>query len=302
MEFGNIAATALAEIDFQLPADGPLTAISLAEASAKATPAYYVGCGKWGRPEWKGLIYPAKTKAADFLDEYLKLFNSIELNASFYKAPDEATVSNWKLKAEQYGLSDFRFVPKFPKGISHFKKLKNAEESTERFLAQVQGLGKFLGPCFLQLSDQFAPKDFDVLEQYLDSLPKDLQVFVELRNKDWFNDAGIRSRVFDMFRAHHVGTVITDTSGRRDLLHMELSVPEAFIRFEGNGKAQLESDAKRIHDWVVRIKSWVEHGLTKVYFFVHQIDEADTPALARIAIEELNKQLSAGLKPLNIIS
>jgi uncharacterized protein YecE (DUF72 family) len=302
MEFGNLPKAALAQIDFQLPADGSMTAISLAEQSKTLSPAYYVGCAKWGRPEWKGLIYPAKTKAADFLDEYLKQFNSIELNASFYRVPEEAAISSWKSKAEAYGPADFVFVPKFPKGISHFKKLRNSEESTVSFVTRVQGLGKYLGPCFLQLSDQFGPKDFDVLEQYLDLLPKDLQVFVELRNKDWFNDAGMQTKVFEMFRSHQVGTVITDTSGRRDLLHMELSTPEAFIRFEGNGKEQLESDSKRIHDWVARIKSWVENGLTRVYFFVHQVDEADTPALAAIAIEELNKQLDAGLKPVVFIS
>jgi uncharacterized protein YecE (DUF72 family) len=303
MEFGNLTTAALAQIDFQLPADGPFTAITLAEQSGKpSSSAYYVGCAKWGRPEWKGLIYPPKTKAADFLDEYLKQFNSVELNASFYRVPDETAVSSWKLKAEKVGPSDFRFVPKFPKDISHFKKLKNAEESTEKFLTRVQALGKYLGPCFLQLSDQFGPKDFDVLERYLDSLPSDVQVFVELRNKDWFNDAETRSKVVEMFRAHRVGTVITDTSGRRDLLHMELSIPEAFIRFEGNGKEQFEADAKRIADWVARIKTWVDRGLTKVYFFAHQIDETDTPALASIAIEELNKQLNADLKSVRFIS
>jgi len=302
MEFGKVATSDLGRIDHHLPGDAPSTATVLAKAASAGPVSYYVGCAKWGREEWKGLIYPEDTKVADFLDAYAKLFNAIELNASFYKVPTDSSVSGWRKKVEMNAINGFTFVPKFPKSISHFKKLKNAEEMTERFIRSVEGLGEHLGPCFLQLSDAFAPKDFDVLKAYLEYLPAHLDVYVELRNASWFSDMTAREQVYSLFSSRNIGWVITDTSGRRDLLHMELTRPEAFIRFEGNGKAMLAADEKRIADWVRRIKAWNKQGLQKVYFFLHQADEADTPALASITIERMNNELQAGLIPIQFVS
>jgi uncharacterized protein YecE (DUF72 family) len=302
MDFGKVTTADLKLVDHQLPPDATSTSDMLLRSSHSDHTSYFVGCAKWGRDEWKGLIYPTETKAADFLDEYAKQFNAIELNASFYKVPTEASVESWRSKVEANALNGFSFVPKFPKSISHFKKLQHAEEITDRFVHAISGLGTHLGPCFLQLSDAFAPKDYAVLESYLRTLPSELRVFVELRNSGWFSDTAVRAAVVGLFRSLNVGWVITDTSGRRDLLHMELTTPEAFIRFEGNGKEMMLSDAKRIEDWVTRIKTWVDQGLKVVYFFLHQLDEADTPKLASITIDELNKQLKAGLQPVRFIS
>jgi len=302
MEFGKITTADLKLVDHQLPADAASTTTLLLQSSKASETRYFVGCAKWGRDEWKGLIYPAKTKAANFLDEYAKQFNSIELNASFYKVPTEASVETWRQKVEANAVDGFTFVPKFPKSISHFKKLQHAEEITDRFINTISALGTHLGPCFLQLSDAFAPKDFGILENYLRSLPADLRVFVELRNSGWFTDMKIRAEVVKLFTSLNVGWVITDTSGRRDLLHMELTTAEAFIRFEGNGKEMIASDTKRIEQWVKRIESWVEQGLNSVYFFLHQVDEADTPRLASIAVEELNRRLGAALQQIRFIS
>lgn len=302
MKIGNLAVADIMLIDHTLPADTASTAVTLRKSPPGGKTAYFVGCAKWGRDEWKGLIYPGETKTADFLDEYAKQFNAIELNASFYKVPTEASIKSWKQKVDANAATKFIFVPKFPNSISHFKKLQNAEETTSRFLQAVSGLGDHLGPCFLQMSDAFAPKEFKVLEDYLRSLPSDIRIFVELRNSGWFSDADISARVVRLFSELNVGWVITDTSGRRDLLHMELTTPEAFIRFEGNGKALFDHDAERIREWVTRIKSWTEQGLETVYFFLHQVDEADTPMLASIAVDEFNKQLPAGLAPVHFIS
>jgi uncharacterized protein YecE (DUF72 family) len=302
MEFGKVTAEDLEFVNFSLPADGTFTRATLSGITGAEKARFYVGCGKWGRDEWKGLIYPEDTKPANFLDEYAKQFNSIELNASFYNIPTVKAVESWKTKVTENASPGFKFVPKFPKSITHFKKLKGAEEPTELFVKNLAGLGDYLGPCFLQLSDTFAPKDFGVLEAYLKSLPKEIQVFVELRNRAWFAELDIRKRLFELLAELKMGAVLTDTNGRRDLLHMELTVTEAFIRFEGNGSKMLSLDEKRIQEWAVRLKSWLENGLTTVYFFLHQEDEADTPALADVTVKTFNRELGAGLPSLTFIS
>jgi uncharacterized protein YecE (DUF72 family) len=292
MDFGLLSPDEFPLVDFTLPEDGLLTKKVLQDARP-ANPEVYIGCAKWGRKEWLGMIYPEKTKEANFLDEYVKHFNSIELNATFYKIPDKNTIIRWRGKAENF-RKDFKFCPKFSNPISHIKRLKNAEEQTTAFLESIYEFGKYLGPSFLQLSDNFGPKNMDVLKDYLEALPKDLDVFVEVRHKDWFADQSARKGLFDMLYNLERGAIITDASGRRDCVHMELTTPHAFIRFVGNGLHP--TDFKRIDDWIERIDKWVNAGLKSIYFFLHQHDEKDTPVLAAYTIKKFNEKLGLSLE------
>lgn len=301
MEFGRVTADEVLSIDFTLPPDGRQTKLTLNHPSKKATTDFYVGCAKWGRKEWKELIYPKKTKEADFLGEYVKHFNSIELNAIFYSIPKEEQIVKWKETVDANVKGDFIFCPKFSRSITHIKRLKDADFLTDEYIKAISAFGKYLGPCFLQVSDNFGPNQIDILEQYLAKLPKDLKVFVEVRHKDWFiGDA--KTKLFSLLAKLGKGAAITDASGRRDCLHMELPIPEAFVRFVGNGGQLLPSDKARVDEWVVRLKHWLDLGLEKVYFFLHQHDEADTPLIADYTIEQFNLHLGSNLSRINFIT
>src|ERR1700755_1986684 len=99
MEFGRVSPQELPLVDFTLPEDPALTKAVLAAAKGSGPLKVYVGCAKWGRKEWVGKIYPPKTKDANFLDEYVKHFDSIELNATFYNVYPPETIAKWKEKA-----------------------------------------------------------------------------------------------------------------------------------------------------------------------------------------------------------
>jgi len=293
MDFGHLAENQLETVHFQLPEDSELTKQVLHYSKRVEVPQVYLGCAKWGRKEWKGMLYPEKTPEAAFLDEYVKHFNSIELNAVFYGMPKKEQVRNWADKAAASG-SEFKFCLKFTRSITHLKRLKNAEEETSAYLDAITGFGPYLGPCFLQLSDNFGPKNFEILKDYLEKLPRDLKVFVEVRHKDWFEDAEARKELFAMLHELEKGAVITDAAGRRDCVHMELPTPEAFIRFVGNGLHP--TDYSRIDEWSSRIRKWMENGLQSLYFFLHQHDEKNTPLLAAYTIEKLNQISGISLK------
>jgi uncharacterized protein YecE (DUF72 family) len=284
MEFGKVLPAEIKNIDFSLPPDRPETKLILKNNPlAKSKKAkVYIGCAKWGRKEWVGKIYPKGTKDKDFLEHYAKKFNCIEFNAMFYRIFPESTIEGWVNKVNK----DFLFCPKFTKDITHIKRLKNAEKITDAYLNAINTFGKNLGPCFLQLSDNYGPKEFDNLKAYLKSLPKDLEVFIEVRHKEWYAPDNAK-RLFEMLAETNFGTVITDASGRRDCVHMALTTPKAFIRFVGNGLHP--TDYTRIDDWVKRIKSWMNKGIHEVYFFMHQHDELHSPALCVYTIRELNK-------------
>ncbi|TKB95235.1 DUF72 domain-containing protein [Pedobacter cryophilus] len=297
MEFGKVEPQTLNEINFKLPPDTAITQSVLKAADKKPLKAY-VGCAKWGRKEWVGKIYPKGTKDANFLDEYAKHFNSIEMNATFYKIYDAKTIAKWKEKAAASN-KDFKFCPKISQPISHIKRLKDAEELTTEFYKGIMAFEEYLGPVFLQLSDNFGPKNLDLLKNYLEHLPQDVPFFVEVRHKDWFEPAN-SELLFNLLNKLNIGAVITDASGRRDCVHMSLPTPHAFIRFVGNNLHP--TDYQRVDDWVERLALWKEQGLQSFYFFMHQHEEKDSPELCKYVIEKLNTRLKLNIKAPHFIN
>ncbi|HYM20090.1 MAG TPA: DUF72 domain-containing protein, partial [Candidatus Kapabacteria bacterium] len=95
------------------------------------------------------------------------------------------------------------------------------------------------------------------------------------------------NRLFELLNSTNKGWVITDTSGRRDCLHMQNPVPRAFIRFVGNNMHK--TDAQRVNDWAKRTKQWLTDGMHSVYFFIHQHDELYAPPLSQYAIKKFNE-------------
>jgi uncharacterized protein YecE (DUF72 family) len=283
MDFGRVTPAELERVDFKLPADPKETTKVLKASKSKKPPLFYFGCAKWGRKDWVGKLYPPKTKEADFLNWYAKYFNCIELNATFYKLPDERTMKIWKEKAGK----GFMFSPKFTATISQSRRLVNAERETDEFLKGVHALGDSLGPCFLQMHPTFGPKSLDAVKNYLAYLPTDLEMFFEVRHPDWFVGDNFKA-LSKVLEDAGKGFVITDTAGRRDVCHMRLTTPTAFIRFVGNSLHK--SDYQRIDDWVERIDKWVKDGLTHLYFFMHQHDELHSPELIKYTIQRINER------------
>src|SRR5215216_1940053 len=116
MEFGRVPENELNRVDFSLPKEPPANKKVLPGKSV-AKPLVYLGCAKWGKKEWVGKIYPPGTKEKDFLEHYVKHYNSIELNATHYKVYGPAAISKWAAKAERV---KFKFAPKMAKSITHF--------------------------------------------------------------------------------------------------------------------------------------------------------------------------------------
>jgi len=278
MKFGSTETPEL--IDFTLPEDHRDTASILKKG--KGLMQVYVGCAKWNRQDLKK-FYPRGTK--DELAYYSTQFNSIELNATFYGNFSEEQIEKWRDKVPD----DFKFFPKVHQRISHLKRLNEVEEFVEYYTAGIRAFKEKMGMVFLQLHDNFKPKNMDRLEKFCAFWPTDIPISIELRNTEWFNDEEIANQVYQLFEQHKITNIITDTAGRRDLLHMRLTTPTAFVRYVG---ANHESDWTRMDDWLERIKLWADAGLENLYFFVHQNLEKESPLLAASFIEKLNEQFN----------
>jgi len=282
MEFGRIAAQELDNINFSLPVE-PAFNKAVLNGKQVSNPKVYLGCAKWGRTEWVGKIYPPKTKEKDFLQQYVRHYNSIELNATHYKVYDEVAIKKWVAKAPP---TDFMFCPKMYKGVTHFGSLKGKNFITDEFLKGVLAFGKYLGPIFIQVSETFSPNRKQELFDYLKSLPTDLQFFVEVRHPDWFLKEDIRNELMATLLKMNIGIVITDTAGRRDCAHMHLTIPKVFIRYVGNSLHA--SDYTRCDAWIERMKYWLDNGVQELYFFMHMHDEATSPELTVYLVDKLN--------------
>jgi len=306
MEFGKVSK--VEEVDFSLPPDDRITDEFFRNLTVRADEPIklYVGCTQWGNKEWLGKIYPKGTKDKDFLAHYVKQFNSIELNALFYNLQPKSVIERWASLAGE----EFRFCPKFLNIISHTNQLQHAERETDLFIDHMHSFGSRLGYSFLQLSDSFGPDRAAVLQNYVRRLPRDFHTCVELRQQSWFapNNAASalaitgKSEVlssaadtWQLFRDLGIGTVITDSSGRRDCVHMKLTAPVAFIRFVANNMHP--TDFTRIDAWAERLRSWTRKGLREIYFIVHSHHELHAPELVHYAITQFNEKCGTSLRP-----
>lgn len=284
MEFGKVHNPGA--IDFTLPPDDPGTAGVLGAAKKGSAFEVYVGCAKWNRTDLPG-FYPKGIK--DTLSYYARQFNCIELNATFYKMPDWKQVETWKNKTPE----GFKFFPKLTNSISHYKRLIGVQTEVETFCNAISNFEDRLGMAFLQLHDNFTPGDFSRLETTLSHFPVPIPLAVEVRNEQWFANKQANKQFTTLLERHSFSNIIVDTAGRRDMLHMRLTSPVAFVRFVG---ANHPSDKIRLNDWVARIKKWRAEGLQTVYFFVHQHVELDSPLLAAHFIRSVNETFGLSLK------
>lgn len=282
MKFGQVEDPS--QIDFTLPKDHSKTKEILAQ-NKKGLENISIGCAKWNKTDLKG-FYPKGTK--DELTYYATQFNSIELNATFYGMPSSEQVLTWKEKTP----ADFKFFPKITNTVSHFRRLLNIDDVVTQFATAVLNFDEKLGMVFLQLHDNFKPKDYERLEQFVNKWPKEVPLAIELRNTEWFTDEEIFNKTCELFEQNNITNIIVDTAGRRDMLHMRLTTPNAFIRYVG---ANHESDYARLEDWLKHLTKWKKEGLQNLYFFVHQNIEKASPLLSAYFIENLNKEWKTDL-------
>ncbi|MCR8561956.1 DUF72 domain-containing protein [Mucilaginibacter sp. BJC16-A38] len=291
MEFGHVH-DAIADIDFSLPPDTARTKRTLTAASPNDELQVFIGASKWGEKSWIGKIYPKKTPDNALLPFYSQNFNTVEFGPTFYNIYTADELTRWVQQVND--SPDFKFCPKFPQNITHIRRLSNAEEQTAKFYQSLVGFRNHLGPLLLQLGENFSPKSYPNLKAYLEALPSSIKVSVEVRHKDWFAIESNRNDLFQLLQNLNIGTVISDTSGRRDVVHMELTTSEAVIRFVGNDLAS--SDYTRMDEWVERLKDWKAMGLKAVWFFMHQNNERFVPEACDYLIKKLNDKLGTAIE------
>jgi uncharacterized protein YecE (DUF72 family) len=160
-----------------------------------------LGTQGWNYDAWIGPFYPAGTRVGEFLSVYSRAFDTVEVDSTFYATPAPKTVSGWVARTP----ADFIFSLKMPQEITHERKLRDADDALDEFLARARELGTKLGPILIQFGAEFAPSELPALAQFLPKLPRDIRFAVEFRHKGWIHDG-----IIALLAEHHVALALTD--------------------------------------------------------------------------------------------
>jgi uncharacterized protein YecE (DUF72 family) len=156
-----------------------------------------IGCSGWSYQDWIGPFYPKDAKPGDYLRVYSSIFDSVEIDSSYYRTPSAVMVSNWKRVTPQ----GFIFSAKFPKKITHELKLRDCQQQLEWFYKSMSQLGEKLGPLVIQLPPSFnMKKDHEALATFLSQLDHKYSHAIEFRNKSWF-----KPEIYQLLEQNKVG-------------------------------------------------------------------------------------------------
>jgi uncharacterized protein YecE (DUF72 family) len=210
-----------------------------------------IGCSGWNYQHWRERVYPKGCPPARWLEYYATLFDTVEVNNTFYRLPRRDAVARWVEQTPE----GFCFAVKMSRYITHLKRLTDLEGGLARFYERIEPLARSpkLGPVLWQLPPNFKRND-ERLAATLEALPPGLHAF-EFREPSWYVD-----EVYAALREHNAALVVPD-SPKYPFRTLELTADWTFIRFHHgsrgrNGKyseRELEEWARRISDWRRRV-------------------------------------------------
>src|SRR6476620_3621179 len=169
-------------------------------------PQVFVGTSGWAYPSWKPAFYPENLAQTKFLPYYASQLNTVEVNLTFRQLLKDTTAQKWITQTPDH----FRFGIKAHQVITHIKRLKGAEEFAQRFFGTIEPLAQAgkLGPVLFQLPPNMKA-DIAVLDAFLGTLPRGVQIAFEFRNESWFADD-----VFSCLKAHNRALCSAETEER----------------------------------------------------------------------------------------
>jgi uncharacterized protein YecE (DUF72 family) len=215
-----------------------------------------IGCSGWNYRDWKEPVYGG-LPASKWLAHYATLFDTVEVNATFYRLPSEKAVQGW---ADQTP-DDFLFTVKASRYLTHVKRLRNLEEGVRRFFDPLAPLKRAekLGPVLWQFPENFHRED-ERLAEALKRLPQERHCF-EFRHESWFVP-----EVYELLREHGCALVIGDHPERPFQPH-EFTADWTFVRFHYGGRGRGGNYSKtELERWAERIGEWRERVEVFAYF------------------------------------
>ena len=219
-----------------------------------------LGTQGWSYDDWKGVFYPPGAKQEDRLPFYAGVFDTVELDTTFYHAPKATIARSW----ERSVPAGFKFAAKAPRAITHDALLRNPAADFDAFARAMDPLGEKLGPLLVQMPAEFTRDDSTMrdLDTFLAGVSDGLQVAVEFRHASWHEPA-----VFDVLRRHGAALAWTEW---RELPRAEAVTADfLYLRWLGDRREIAKYDRVQI-DRDDSFRAW-EADLLKVFGEVREV-------------------------------
>ena len=241
----------------------------------------HVGTMGWSYGFWVGNFYPAGVRPSEFLAEYSKHLETVEVNNTFYRVPSEDILLKWRDQTPR----GFLFSAKFPQVITHRKMLKDCEADVEFFTERISALREKTGPLLLQFPPAFGPKEATLLGDFLHELPKRYRYAVEVRNRKLLGD-----KLYSLLRENQIAITISSIMPETE----QITADFVYIRWEGDrrkvngalGKVEVDrtDDIRRWAEKIVKLLDETKEvfGYFSKYFSGHP------PTDARQLVESLD--------------
>ncbi len=222
-----------------------------------------IGASGWNYKHWKGRFYPEDLPPDKWLEHYMDVFDTVEINNTFYQLPKKDVLKNWRETVPD----NFQFSIKASRYITHMKKLNDPEESIKNFFDTIEILKDKIGVILFQLPPRwnFNP---DRLSSFLEKLPDGYKYAFEFRDDSWWNE-----NTYDILDHHNAAFCIYDLDG--DKSPQPITADCAYIRMHGPGdKYQGKYDEISLSAWASAIKRWLDDGNNYVYCYFNNDDNA----------------------------
>ena len=217
-----------------------------------------IGTSGWSYDHWTDVLYPAGLPAAKRLARYVDEFDTVELNASFYRWPRDDAFSGWRQRLPE----GFGMAVKAHRGLSHYRRLNGPEPWVERFERCWNALGEKAEAILVQLHPAMQ-RDDERLDHFLGLMPRRIRVAMELRHASWNDPA-----VFSLLERHGAAYVVMSGAGMpcvpratSDLVYVRMHGPEPASLYTGSYS---DDELRR---WADRLVAWQQEGKrVDVYF------------------------------------
>jgi uncharacterized protein YecE (DUF72 family) len=216
-----------------------------------------IGCSGWNYADWRGRLYPEGLGTGRWLQRYAEVFDTVEVNSTFYRLAKPDAVRRWLEQTSD----DFVFSVKASRYLTHVRRLRELRDGVERFYEAIEPLARSpqVGPVLWQLPANFR-RDDEVLGRALDDLPAGMHCF-EFRHESWFTRP-----VYDLLRRHGVALVIGDHPERPFQTH-EMTADWTFVRFHRGHRGRGGNYSRtELDEWAERIRRWKRRQAVFAYF------------------------------------
>jgi uncharacterized protein YecE (DUF72 family) len=229
----------------------------------------WIGTSGYNYPEWKGSFYPSDLAAAKMLPYYAARFNTVEINYTFYRMPNEKLVSGWAAQTP----SPWKITLKAPRRITHDSRLKNCGDLVAGFCGVAATLGDKLGALLFQLPPNLK-KDLGLFDAFLADLPPKAPAAFEFRNLSWLSDD-----IFERLAARNLALCVADS----EKLSTPTQITADYAYFRLRDEGYTPDDIRR---WGDVIAAKTSHCREVFVYFKHE-DEGKGPEFAKVLIDHL---------------